>query len=72
MTKVAERKQITREMRKKYIDQGGANCPFCGSPNIEGGEYEGEGSQVWSTITCNECGEQWDDVYKLIGCEEVI
>ncbi len=41
------------------------NCPHCGSEDVEGG------SVAWQSITCNECGATWNDVYKLMGFSEL-
>jgi len=57
-----------------YIQSDGSYCPYCKSSNIEGMEFEYEGT--YRRVICLECGEQWKDIYKLVGIstedEEII
>ena len=38
-------------------------CPFCGSTDIEGSVFDGEGHQVWQNVSCAECNEEWQEIY---------
>lgn len=38
-------------------------CPRCGSDEIEGSAWDGEGFEVWQDITCGPCKFQWKEVY---------
>lgn len=42
------------------------HCPRCRSANIGGGSFESQGSEVWSEITCDNCGFMWFDEYKFV------
>jgi transposase-like protein len=53
------------EKAKKYLEQHGIACPFCGSLQIEGGSMNFEAGEIVQRISCHECSEQWTDVYKL-------
>jgi len=46
------------------------NCPFCDSNNLDGGEWDAEGTMSWQRIECIDCGKKWDDIYTLQGYEE--
>jgi hypothetical protein len=50
---------------KKYLEQHGLACPFCGSWDIEGGSMDFEAGEIAQRISCHQCNEQWTDVYKL-------
>ncbi len=51
---------------KKYLEQRGLACPFCGSRDIEGGSMNFEAGEIAQKIFCHECDERWTDVYKLV------
>ncbi len=51
---------------KKYLEQRGFVCPFCGSWDIEGGSMDFEAGEIVQRISCHECDEKWTDVYKLV------
>jgi formate dehydrogenase maturation protein FdhE len=51
---------------KKYLEQRGLACPFCGSRDIEGGSMNFESGEIAQRISCHECDERWTDVYKLV------
>ena len=50
---------------KKYLEQHGRLCPFCGSWDIEGGSMSFEAGEIAQRISCHKCNERWVDVYKL-------
>ena len=50
---------------KKYLQQRGLTCPFCGTWDIEGGSIDFEAGEIAQRIFCHACNEQWTDVYKL-------
>lgn len=50
---------------KKYLEQRGLACPFCGSWDIEGGSMDFEAGEIAQRISCHACNEHWTDVYKL-------
>ena len=51
---------------KKYLEQHGLVCPFCGTWDIEGGSMDFEAGEIAQRSSCHECNEQWTDVYKLV------
>jgi len=53
------------EKQENYIKGEGCFCPHCGSDQIEGGSFNGEGNLVFQKINCMDCEESWDDVYTL-------
>ena len=56
---------MTPEKAKKYLEQYGLACPFCGSRDIEASSMDFEAGEIAQRISCHECGERWTDVYKL-------
>ncbi len=62
---------MTKEQSDKYVENGGAKCPYCNSEDISGGFVEIDTYGAWQPITCNACNKSWRDLYKLIGVEEV-
>ncbi|MGA8222325.1 MAG: hypothetical protein WB780_11780 [Candidatus Acidiferrales bacterium] len=54
------------EKGKKYLEQHGLVCPFCGSWDIEGGSLDFDAGEIVQRISCHECNERWTDVYKLV------
>jgi len=55
----------TKERLEKYLKDADTICPFCESDQTEGDEIDQEANQVWQKIGCNNCGEEWTDVYIL-------
>lgn len=58
---------LSYEAVREYVDGGAENCPYCKSADIEGGERDYGGSDLYQEITCKTCGESWSDHYKVIG-----
>jgi hypothetical protein len=56
---------MQEKQAKKYLEQRGLACPFCGSWDIEGGSMNFEAGEIAQGISCHACNEQWTDVYKL-------
>ena len=57
---------ITEAQKKKYVANGGVNCPVCNSENIEGSHMEADAGGAWQEVYCSDCGENWQDVYRLV------
>ena len=40
-------------------------CPVCRSVEVTGDEWEMDGdvSQAWQEVSCDDCGSRWADVY---------
>lgn len=38
-------------------------CPYCGSENIEAGDYADEGLDIAFKVWCRACGEGWFEIY---------
>lgn len=58
---------LSDEQVVEYIRGGGKVCPYCQSADIEGGERDYGGSDLYQEVTCKSCGETWSDHYRLIG-----
>ena len=62
---MSEKKILTRAQLDHYVQEAFAQCPFCGSAQIEGDSFQVDGGSAWQTVHCLECGEHWDDIYEL-------
>jgi hypothetical protein len=61
-------KQFSQAEIDGYIDGGGDICPFCGSDNIiSNGFGSMEGGIGVEGADCEDCGENWEYIYTLIG-----
>lgn len=52
---------------QQHIDNGATQCPYCNSYNIEGQEINIDSGSAWQDVSCNECGQEWQDTYTLTG-----
>ena len=57
--------------KEEYINSKGSHCPHCGSTSLSAGGLHAEGGEAWQETTCETCGEQWNDIYKLSNIEKV-
>lgn len=67
---------LTEEQRKFYVAHDGILCPFCEMDSGEGGgDLEGTGlvetdaGNAWQPIRCNNCKNEWHDIYRLVDAE---
>jgi transposase-like protein len=64
---------LSKEAKKKYI-KASCHCPYCGSENIEARgdkDVDSDGIELRQVINCLDCEKEWQDVYKLVGIEEI-
>ena len=59
--------KLSEKQRKRYKRRGGGYCPFCESTDILGGSLDFIGGRIEQRITCQECGEHWWNIYRIIG-----
>lgn len=62
---------MTPEQSAAYLAADGTACPYCESPDIEGGPVEIEGGSAWQQCHCLDCNATWNDVYTLATVEAV-
>jgi hypothetical protein len=55
--------------REEYLTYGGVFCPFCKSPDIEGGSVDIAGSEAFQELSCVSCGGAWRDRYELVAVQ---
>lgn len=54
-----------------YGKKNHSRCPFCKSDDIEAGEMEiPDGPTTRQPVVCHDCGEEWVDIYQLVGYEK--
>jgi transposase-like protein len=56
---------LTEEQRIKYLIDRKDRCPYCGSSDLDGGDFRYEESTIMQRINCTDCKKSWQDVYKL-------
>ena len=63
-------KREREKMAQRYIEEG-AVCPYCGSEHVEASEQAKIIKPAVRQVRawCNECGESWGEVYRLIEIE---
>jgi len=52
---------------QQHIDNGGTQCPYCNSQDITGEDIHIEAGAAWQEVSCNDCGQEWQDTYTLTG-----
>lgn len=55
------------QTNQQYIDNEGTQCPYCNSHDIEGQEVNIDAGSAWQDVSCNACGQEWQDTYTLTG-----
>lgn len=45
--------------------QDGAACPYCGSDEIEGANFDAQGLEAWQEVSCRACERYWFEVYEM-------
>lgn len=62
-------RQLRAQLEAEYLQAGGSFCPICKSSDITGGSIDMEGSKVYQTVSCLECGASWVDEFTLTGVD---
>ncbi len=54
---------------RDYIAQAGTQCPHCKQRNTQQSTHFSEDNEgvVYRKSWCNDCGEKWEEVYRLAG-----
>ena len=47
-------------------------CPVCGSKELKAFYLNVDESSTWRTITCNDCGMCWNEVYTFSHNEDIV
>ena len=63
-------KKLTKKQIRDYVKSGSC-CPRCSGDDIEGEHIEVDGSSCWQPVHCNNCGLDWQDVYRLESIDNV-
>lgn len=58
---------LNPEQKRKYIQQGGVACPFCGSRNMSGDAMETNAHGMRQNVHCDMCLGAWVEVSVLVG-----
>lgn len=60
---------VCEESAKKYFRE--RCCPYCGKNGIEFGRTTFMEDSMYQVVSCQSCGREWDDIYRLVGiCTE--
>lgn len=57
---------MTDEIKKEYVENGGTYCPYCDSGELFASHADNEDGIITQDIKCMNCGKKWTDVFKLI------
>lgn len=61
---------LSPEQKKYYLEHKGVRCPYCHSNNITtNNPIDADADYAWQEAECEDCGESWKDIYKLIDME---
>ncbi len=47
------------------------HCPFCGSENLDAGDLDPDGVEAVSDVSCEDCGAEWKEGFRLNWVEVV-
>lgn len=61
--------KTTKVTDKEHAERQGCSCPACGSENVSANEWDGEGA--CQEVECEDCGATWNDVYKMVGFDNL-
>ena len=62
---------LTKAETDRYVKDGGVNCPYCQSDQIEGDGVEVDAGRAWQEMFCPNCEKSWTDRYTLTSIEYV-
>lgn len=52
---------------EEYVMLGGCRCPYCGSTDLSGQDFDMGVGLAWQDVSCLDCGKGWRDQYTLTG-----
>jgi len=52
---------------REHVASGGDRCPSCGDSEIQGDFVVTGNGVAQQSMSCNACGAEWTDQYKLTG-----
>ena len=64
---------LTEKQIFEYVDKvedEGSHCPYCKSDQVEGSSITVEGNHAYQEMSCADCDETWDDMYRLVSIQE--
>jgi len=61
---------LTKKERNAYLKDTKGCCPFCKSNDIVGGPVEIGKNSAFQSVSCTDCGRDWQDIYTLTGVQE--
>ena len=56
---------------ERYLQQGGARCPYCNGSDVQGDEINFDGGTMSQEISCGHCNARWIDIYRLVDLEPI-
>lgn len=65
--------RVQSEVSEKYIKSGGYECPHCGERDVmTDGPVDPDHMTAHQQVKCVACGALWDDVWELVGCDNIV
>ena len=56
---------MSSEQVKEYVKKNGVRCLFCKSKSMYWGAVEICSGEAHQKVSCDDCGGEWLDIYKL-------
>lgn len=63
--------RLQADLRVTLGDVVQAVCPVCGGDDVTADDWEFDGPQSWQSISCDDCGSHWSDVFALVARDNV-
>ena len=57
--------------KEKYLKDF-SECPYCGSGELDHGDFDAHGRFISQRVTCLDCDKVWNDIYKLTDVSECL
>lgn len=58
---------LSPEQVQEYLRREGRHCPYCGSEEVLGGEFQPSDSAVFRDCECASCGGSWTEEFTMTG-----
>jgi hypothetical protein len=58
---------LTQQQATKYLEAGGAYCPFCNGNDVDCGCVSSDYGALYQRMTCRVCSHTWVESYSLVG-----
>ena len=57
--------------QEEYLKHSGTHCPYCHGDKVTAGTLQADGATAVSEVTCEGCGQVWQEIWTLKAWEAV-